>query len=178
MPLYGGRRDISLFRHINRELIGKIVDTRVDIFKVSIYDTETNLYGEALNKVYFPGVRVAGLIVPEEQIMTYEDATIDRNQSCTFYFLRDDLVKRDIFLESGDTVHWDNKYWELDTCIETKYFLARNPNTNKEIGENWGWNVSIKCTSHQTRRSTTKLEEVRAGISTQNINIEKKDDFY
>ena len=38
MALFGGQRDISLFRHINRELINDIIDTKVDIVKHAIKD--------------------------------------------------------------------------------------------------------------------------------------------
>ena len=62
MALFGGQRDISLFRTLNRELINEIIDVEVDIFKSAIYDTVGNLYGEALNKVYKPGIRVACLV--------------------------------------------------------------------------------------------------------------------
>ena len=42
MALFGGQRDISLFRTLNRELINELVDTEVDIFKTSIYDVDDN----------------------------------------------------------------------------------------------------------------------------------------
>ena len=55
MALFGGQRDISLFRTLNRELINDLVDTEVDIFKTSVYDVNDNLYGEAINKIYKKG---------------------------------------------------------------------------------------------------------------------------
>ena len=42
MSLFGGDRDISLFRHLNRELINNIVDTKVDIIKHAIRDIKEN----------------------------------------------------------------------------------------------------------------------------------------
>ena len=62
MSIFGGDRDISLFRHINRELINNIIDTKVDIVKAAIKDIKENLYGEALGKQYFQNVRVGCLI--------------------------------------------------------------------------------------------------------------------
>ena len=177
-PLFGGRRDISLFRHINRELYNRIIDQICDIFKADVYASEENLYGEVLNKVFFPGVRVAGLIGSEDQTAEYEDQSVDFDQTATFYFLRDDLKKKEILIETGDIIHWDNKYWEIDRTTENKYYMGRNPDTNKGIGDKWGWNINIVCYAHQTKRSTVKLEEVRSGISTQNKNKNKKDKFY
>ena len=84
------------------------------------------------------------------------------------------------FGTTGKTLelHWDNKYWEIDRTTENKYFMGRNQETNKGIGDKWGWNVNIVCYAHQTKRSTVKLEEVRSGISSQNKSTTKKDKFY
>ena len=92
MALFGSARDISMFRHFNRELINEIIDTRCDIFKNSIFDSKENLYGEALRKVYKPGVRVAGLIEKEGKEYTSTEYGTDWNRSATFSFLRDDIL--------------------------------------------------------------------------------------
>lgn len=178
MPLFGGRRDISLFRHINRELYDKIITQVVDIFKASLYNSQENLYGEVLNKQYFPGVRLCGLVGPEDQTSEYEDQNVDVDQLSTYYFLRDDLIKKNIVLEIGDVIHWNNIYWEVDKAVENKFFMGRNPAANKIIGPNWGWNLAVVCNTHQTKRSTVKLEKIRTANSKQNKSTSKKDKFY
>ena len=92
MALFGGQRDISLFRKLNRELINEIIDTEVDIFKAAIHDTIGNLYGEALDKVYKPGVRISCLIDHEDPEWSSDEFGSDVNQKATFKFLRDDLL--------------------------------------------------------------------------------------
>ncbi len=67
MALFGSARDVSLFRTLSRELINEIIDIEVDIFKSAVYDSDTNLYGESINKVYKPGIRVSCLVDPEDQ---------------------------------------------------------------------------------------------------------------
>ena len=84
MALFGGERDISLFRRINRELINEFIDTQVDIVKHAIKDINENLYGEALGKQYFKNVRVGCLI---EQGSTELDDTefgVDINKALPF----------------------------------------------------------------------------------------------
>ena len=103
MALFGGDRDISLFRHINRELINDIIDTQVDIIKHAIRDIKENLYGEALGKQYFQNVRVGCLI--EQGSTEIEDTEFgpDVNKTVTFRFLRDDLKDiANLKLEMGD----------------------------------------------------------------------------
>ena len=172
------KKDVAFFRSVNRELFNKLIQTEIDIIKKSLYDTNVNLYGEALNKVYYPGVRLACKITVEDQTANYEEQNVDVMQNATFKMLRDDLKKKDIVLEMGDIIHWNNKYWEVDTVVENKYFMGRNPDTNKTIGSYWGWNVAVNVITHQTKRSLQKLEEVRAGMNTQNTSTDKKDTFY
>ena len=41
MALYGGQRDISLFRHVNRELIGNIISQQCAYYKFKIDETKS-----------------------------------------------------------------------------------------------------------------------------------------
>jgi len=51
MALFGGQRDISLFRTLNRELINEIIDTEVDIFKAAQKEGFRPMRVSALRKV-------------------------------------------------------------------------------------------------------------------------------
>jgi hypothetical protein len=164
MPLFGGKRDISLFRNINREIINKIIDTEIDYYKISLVDTNTNLYGESDNKIFFLPVRVHSIIGQlEDQETMYKEYGVDVDQTNTFSFLKDDLRNRNLVPEVGDVIHWNEIYWEIDRIIENKYFMQRNHDTNKTIGRDWGWSVDITCVAHSTRRTKLDVEESRFG---------------
>ena len=60
--LFGGQRDMALFRKLNKELITDIIDTEVYYYKVIIEDTNANLYGEGKNKVYYNPVKIPTLV--------------------------------------------------------------------------------------------------------------------
>ena len=47
MALYGTQRDFSLFRHLNRELMGDIITQQCAFYKFRIEQTNVNIYGEA-----------------------------------------------------------------------------------------------------------------------------------
>ena len=181
MPLFGSSRDISFFRKANRELINEIIDQRCDIFKYSIFDNKENLYGEALNKVFKPGVRVAGLIEKGSKEWSSEDLGPDYNRTITFSFLRDDLASLElgdtnntvdsnenaqdanVFLEVGDILFWDGKYCEVDTVSTGQYLFGRNPD-NDLVTSDFGANWSVIVETHQMRKSKINtLENVRAG---------------
>jgi hypothetical protein len=51
--LFGRQRDISLFRHINRELLWDVVTQQIAYYKIKIEETYTNLYGESSNGYIF-----------------------------------------------------------------------------------------------------------------------------
>jgi hypothetical protein len=135
MALFGGSRDISLFRTLNRELINGLVDTEVDIFKTSIYDVDDNLYGEAINKIYKHGIRAHCLITHDDQEWDASEFGMDVNQSTTFSFLRDDLLPpgaigipaANVVLEVGDIIWWNNIYWEIDSTNENQFIVGKNP---------------------------------------------------
>ena len=183
MALFGGQRDISLFRTLNRELINEIIDTEVDIFKAAIHDTIGNIYGEALNKVYMQGVRVACLIDHEEDEWSSDEFGADKNQISTFKFLRDDLLPSgsigspaaNVVLEVGDIIWWDNIYWEADAVIEHQYLFGKNPDTDKGLtsGERseFGSSFSTIVKTHETRKSKLKLEQIRTGVKNRISNL-------
>ena len=183
MALFGGARDISLFRTINRELINKIIDVEIDIFKSAIHDTVGNLYGEALNKVYKQGIRAACLVDHSEQEWDSSEFGPDVEQNTTFRFLRDDLLPSgsigtpaaNVVLEVGDIIWWDNFYWEIDGVIENQYLFGKNPDTDKGYTSGdraeFGSSFSIIVNTHQTRKSKLKLERIRAGANNRIGNL-------
>ena len=53
MALYGGQRDISLFNHINREVMGNIISQQCVYYKLKLNETITNMYGESAGSKYY-----------------------------------------------------------------------------------------------------------------------------
>jgi len=176
MALFGGQRDISLFRTLSRELINKLIDIEVDIFKSAVYDSDTNIYGESINKVYKPGVRVACLVETENQEWESSEFGMDVNQQIKFSFLRDDLLpagsigtpSANVVLEVGDTIWWNNIYWELDSVVENQFIVGKDPENDKGFisgdRQEFGSSFSIICSGHQTRKSKVQLDDIRAGF--------------
>ena len=177
MALFGGQRDISLFRTLSRELVNDIIDTEVDILKTSVYDVNENLYGESIDKIFKPGVRVNCLIDVEDQEWDTTELGPDINQLAKFSFLRDDLLPEgsigtpaaNVVLEVGDIIYWNLIYWEIDSVIQNQLIVGKDPAkdagfTSGARGE-FGSNFSLICQTHQTRKSRTQLEDIRVGYN-------------
>ena len=68
MALYGGQRDVSLFRHLNREVMGNIISQECVYYKYKLEETKVNLYGESAGaKYYYPGVILSTLVKRSDQ---------------------------------------------------------------------------------------------------------------
>jgi hypothetical protein len=171
MALYGSARDASLFRHLNKELINDIVSVEVVFFKLSLQDTNENIYGESDKKVYYNPMKIFCLVERDDQAFEGDDFGMDYNQAAVFSFLRDTMQDMSVYPEVGDIVEWDLDYYEIDSIVENNYVAGKNPNTDFNRGTH-GYNVAFVCSSHLTRKSRINTLDVRSGI-TKTIQIDK-----
>ena len=84
MALFGGKRDVSLFKSISRELVNDIVQTEIAYYKFALEQTKANVYGEAPGKNYYEPLKIAGLIAREDQSWSSDDFGPDINQVINF----------------------------------------------------------------------------------------------
>ena len=162
MARFGGKRDINLFRSINKELLHKVIETFVDIYTLSIQTMNTNIYGESKNKSYNIPVRIPCYIENNNPTDNTSDFGKNSLKLVNFYFLREDLTKINLVITEGDLIHWDNKFYELDHIYDNSYFMNRNPETNKSIDKNLGWNYDIMVEAHLSTKNKTQLVETRS----------------
>ena len=171
MGLFGSYRDVRLFNLLNRELINEVIGISVDIFKSALIDMDENLYGESINKVFFPGVRIACMVEVEDQEYQSEEFGLDINQSAKFNFLREELkTVANLALEVGDIIGWNDAYWEIDSIVENQYIAGKNPDTDKGDGAHGG-NFSILCQTHQTRKTKLNIEKIHRAYNNKLRNI-------
>ena len=88
MALFGGSRDISLFKYINKELINDIIQTEVGYYKFALEQTTSNVYGESMGKVYYEPMKIACLIDRQDQSWSSDNFGSDINQTINFKFLK------------------------------------------------------------------------------------------
>ncbi len=155
MALFGGKRDISLFRHLNRELLGNIISQQCAFYKHVLSKTSVNMYGESSgNKFFEDPVLFNSLIKVGENTSPTSELGVDFDWSIVVAFLRDDLVDANVNPEVGDVILYQESYFEVDNVSTTQFFAGKDPdypyNTNPlNPGlENFGYNVSIICTCH------------------------------
>ncbi len=106
MALYGGQRDISLFRHVNRELIGNVISQECAYYKYKLAETKVNLYGEAAGaKYYYAPVLLSCLIAHQPQEYPDDELGVRYYRNVDFKFLRDDLLQRNLDFQPRKAQH-------------------------------------------------------------------------
>ena len=153
------QKDIDTFDKFNKELVGDIYSGKdgiiyqpVVIYKVSVYDTEVNMYGESSDgKVYKDGIEVSALVEADDQTTTTDEFGPDVQQTALFSFVRQSLVDISYVVEIGDIVDWNSGYWEISSISE-----------NQLVGGQTDYNHSVVCNSYLQRISTLNIERVRS----------------
>lgn len=152
MPKFMLGRDLQLFRSIARELVDTVIENTCVLFKVNLNETKVNLYGEATNKTWHPGIELFVLINKEPQTAAYEGFGPETNQNIEFRFDRLLCEERNAYPEIGDVIYFDSAYFEIDNTTEIQ-FVGGLP------GENSDRNWSIVCSTFMVSKSNLNIEE-------------------
>ena len=147
-PFFIPQKEIDFIDSLNEELIDEVVGQTVDIYKISINDTEENMYGESTTKYYNDGFRVNCLINFIEPTIEQEDFGADLNTSIEMYFHRTTLVEAGFHPEIGDIVNWNDFYFEINSVTEPQ-LIAGHQNYKHEI----------RAIAHRSRLSSLQIEE-------------------
>jgi len=147
MALFGGSRDINLFHTVNSELINDIIQTEIGYYKFVLERTTANVYGEAMGKVFYEPVRIAGLINRQDQSWSTDDFGSDVGQIVNFNFLKEELRVLNLIPEVGDIILYRNNFYEVDTKTENQLILGRDPDYaistgTTDFGDSFSINVS------------------------------------
>jgi len=153
------QRDLDVFTRVNKELIGDIrlgkdgiINQQVVLYKISAYDTQTNMYGEAAGgKKWKAGVKFACLIDAEDFDWNTDEFGPDDQQNATFHILRQTLQDLSLVPELGDILEWNWAYFEINTL-----------NENQLIGGQQDNNWTVSCGTFRQRISNLNIERTRS----------------
>jgi len=156
--LFGSNRDFNLLVNINRELVKDVVEQEVLYYKLDLYGTESNIYGEALRKTYLQPVKLNCLVTRGDQVITNDELGPDLIREMSFAFIRKDLEDTVVYPEVGDILMWHEDYFQADTVRENELFLGRDKDYNlANYGDRFGSSLSIIVDTHLTRIEDTDI---------------------
>ncbi len=147
-PFFIPQKEVDLFDALNEELLDNIIGQYVDIYKISVEDTEENMYGESTTKYYNDGFRVNCLINYVEPTIDQTEFGPDLNTSIEMYFHRTTLSEAGFYPEIGDIVDWNDHYWEIGQVTEPQLVMGHP-----------GYNHQIKALANRARLSNLQIEE-------------------
>jgi len=189
MALFGTQRDVSLFRHLNRELMWDIISQQCAYYQLIADQTKVNIYGEAAGAKYYNGPVLLNVLIERgDNASPVDDFGVSFDRPMTFRFLRDDLRGKnpvnsgggpdianydgtpygaDILPEVGDIIMWNESYWEVDNVNDNQLFVGKDPAypyeqnpINPGLGE-YGSNLSIICTAHYVPADKVQITRER-----------------
>ncbi len=158
--MFTTQRDMSLMRKLNRELMGNIITQQTALYQFQLEETKVNIYGEAAEEKYYNGPFLFNVLINRTNQEYAENIEgIQYNQGIEFYFLRDDLVEKDIVPRVGDILLYEEGYYGVQSTVANQYWGGKNPDypNNDTDGEpnpinpgleNYGNNLSILVSTY------------------------------
>ena len=161
MSIFGSQRDFGLITKMNRALLRDIIEQEVGYYKISLEETQANIYGESTEKIYYSPMIMQCLITRGDQIFTTDDFGPDMGRQLSFAFLRQDLVDVQLVPEVGDIIMLNEDYYEVDVVRENQFFFGKDNNYNFARSDAYGASISLVCDGHLTRVDKLNITEVR-----------------
>ncbi len=148
MPKFISPRDLVFFRGISKELVDEVIQNEIILYKLNLYASNVNIYGESINKSYYRGVSIYALIDKDNTETQYEGFGSDISQIITFKLDRVRCEEKNIYPEVGDFIYFDNSYYEVSGVNEVQFIGGQSYN-----------NYSIVCSAFMSRISDINIEK-------------------
>ena len=167
------QRDMSVVRHLNRELLGNIITQQCAIYQFKLEETKVNLYGEAAEEKFYDGPFLFNVLInrSNEEFGENEEG-VQYSQPIEFYFLRDDLTEKKVDLEVGDIILYQEGYYGVQSTNANQYWGGKNPSypNNSSNGEpnplnpgldKFGNNISILASTYYIQSDKVAISPYR-----------------
>jgi len=182
MPKFFNSRDLDFIKTISEEVVNNVVEQITTLFKMSVGETKTNLYGESLGKVYHAPADLACIIDREPTRYNYDEFGPDAGQPTEFRFMRHKLRTWDIpkvrnvngvvikdvdsiqnsahgYPEIGDILFFDGTYYEINNTEETK-LVGGSPAIYNEADDSMDdTRMTLVVTAFMVRRSQIQIQD-------------------
>jgi len=140
--------DYAFFQGINKELIDEIIETGVIFFSLIPEKQNENIYGEAIDKIYEPGIAVNALIEHDDETTDDDGMMSNVYQNIMAAFFRDTLKEKNFYPERGDIIKYYNTYYEVTQVVDNQLIAGRV-----------GLPFSILCVAQMVNKSSINVRE-------------------
>jgi len=146
MSKYVTPNDVNFFGGINNEIVEQIIQTPIIFYSLIPEKQNENIYGEATDKIYEPGIEANALIQHDDETTDDDGMVTNVYQNILTSFLRDVLKEKNFYPERGDIVKYFNTYYEITQVVDNQLLAGR-------VGLPW----SIICTCQMVNKSSINV---------------------
>lgn len=195
MPKFFHNRDLDFIKTISEEVVDYVVEQYTTLFKMSVGESKTNLYGESLGKVYYAPVELMCIVDREPQNIVHEGFGPDQTQAVEFRFNRLRLRTREMpyirdingqipidgngdpiavesiqnamygYPEIGDILEFDGSYYEIGQTNEEKLIGGSPRNFADGSIQSEDPRMFLIATTHLVRRSQIQIEDPKPTVT-------------
>jgi len=181
MPKFFNTRDLSFIQTVAEEVVDSVVEQWITLYKMSVGESRTNLYGESIGKVYHAPSNLMCIVDREPQSVSYEGFGASKDQTVVFAFMRHQLRTLDLpkirdvngtlitadtiqntlhgYPEIGDVVSFDNTFYEIDHIKETKLVSGSPQLFDSGSASFEDTRMQLVATAVMVSRTSVQLEE-------------------
>jgi hypothetical protein len=130
-PLFLGKKERDYSKQVNDEIIERVVGQTILYYPINIESTNFHpLYGESINKIFLPPIRVYALVKWEGDQTSMSNYGLDRETKITVNFHRRRLTEdQDLYVREGDFVLYAEQYFEIVKLLEPRLLFGQQENS-------------------------------------------------
>jgi len=137
-------------------ITARFSNMKVGYFKLDLINTKSNLYGESLEKWYFPPVEVRCLIERGTFTNTDTEYGVDTNQTITVTLPVTNLKDLNFTPEVGDIITDQERYYEVSS-VDRQFLTLPGTGVSESIIGTPGQIVLFVASAYLTRTSKLNL---------------------
>ena len=137
-------------------ITARFSNMKVGYFKLDLINTKSNLYGESLEKWYFPPVEVRCLIERGTFTNTDTEYGVDTNQTITVTLPVTNLQDLNFTPEVGDIITDQERYYEVSS-VDRQFLTLPGTGVSESIIGTPGQIVLFVASAYLTRTSKLNL---------------------
>jgi hypothetical protein len=126
-PMFFGKKERDLVKQVNDELAERVIGQPIAYYPISIEESNFNdIYGESIDKVSLPPVRVYAYVVVENE-QTNERYGYEYQTKLTVNFSSKRLTAdQNLYVRVGDFVQYGDFFYEIvRTYNDTRYYFGQ-----------------------------------------------------
>jgi hypothetical protein len=126
-PMFFGKKERDLVKQVNDELAERVIGQTIAYYPISVEHSDYhNVYGESINKISLPPIRVYAYVVVENE-QTNDRYGYEYLTKLTVNFHRKRLTAdQDLYVRVGDFVQYGEEFYEIvRTYNDTRYLFGQ-----------------------------------------------------